>query len=348
MEMETVDELKRNWQVLRADKPKMRIRDAAAQLGVSEAGLVATGCGGPVVRLNPDWADLFDAFKTLGRVMSLTRNEWAVHERRGIFREVGFFHGGLMGQVVGPDIDLRLFPEQWAHVFAVREDAATGAHGSVQIFGGDGMAMLKVFLQPESDRGAFDALIAELRSDDQSPSLAILPVEPTKPEIPDAEVDVEGLRAGWKGLEDTHQFFGLLKRFHVSRTQALRLAGGEFAVPVQTNAAMSVLENASNGKLPIMIFVGNRGCIQIHTGEVIRIQPFADWINVLDPDFNLHLCKTGIDSAWLVRKPTTDGVVTSVELYDAAGENIALFFGRRKPGDPEDPNWRKLAESLAA
>ncbi len=49
-----------------------------------------------------------------------------------------------------------------------------------------------------------------------------------------------------------------------------------------------------------------------------------------------------------------DGVVTSVELLDAAGETIALFFGERKPGKPEREDWRALvaqlgtADSLAA
>ena len=44
--------------------------------------------------------------------MCLTRNEHAVHERCGEFRQVDFFNG--MRQVVGPDIDLRLFSADMA------------------------------------------------------------------------------------------------------------------------------------------------------------------------------------------------------------------------------------------
>jgi putative hemin transport protein len=51
-------------------------------------------------------------------------------------------------------------------------------------------------------------------------------------------------------------------------------------------------------------------------------------------------------SAWLVRKPTSDGVVTSVEVFDDTGEVVAMFFGVRKPGELELPAWRDLAESL--
>jgi putative hemin transport protein len=42
-----------------------------------------------------------------------------------------------------------------------------------------------------------------------------------------------------------------------------------------------------------------------------------------------------VASAWVVRKPTVDGIVTSLEVFDADGCEIALFFGERKPGTPE-------------
>ena len=99
--------------------------------------------------------------------------------------------------------------------------------------------------------------------------------------------------------------------------------------------------------LEIMIFVGNANCIQIHTGPVKRLVTTGPWFNVLDPDFNLHLREDLIHEAWLIRKPTRDGDVTSVELYDAKGETIAMLFGKRKPGLPEDKTWRALANSMA-
>jgi putative hemin transport protein len=341
--MSTTTDLKTSWAELRQAEPKLRIRDAAAKLGVSEAELLVTGA--TVTRLRADWTELFDAFKTLGRVMCLTRNEHAVHERKGIFREIGFFGGGAMGQVVGPDIDLRLFPMQWTAAFAVRKDEETGANDSIQIFGADGLAMHKVFLQEESDRAAFDALIADFKNDEQG--FVAAPGETPAADLPDSEIDREGFLTAFKAMEDTHHFFGLLRKFKVGRVQALRLLGEEFAVPVKNDVCGEVLRRASAEKLPIMIFVGNRGCIQIHTGEVNKIVPFgAEWINVLDDEFNLHLREPGVAGAWLVRKPTKDGVVTSIELYDATGENIALIFGKRKPGQPEDENWRKLAETL--
>src|SRR5256885_1432567 len=79
-----------------------------------------------------------------------------------------------------------------------------------------------------------------------------------------------------------------------------------------------LLGDAAVDGLPIMVFVDSGGCIQIHTGPVHNIQPMdtpggAQWINVMDPDFNLHLRCDLIASVWAVQKPTADGVVTSVE-----------------------------------
>src|SRR5262245_55924265 len=111
MEARAQESLKERWEALLKASPKTRIRDAAAELGVSEAQLLATGCGDRVTRLEGDWTQLIKQFPRLGRVMCLTRNEHAVHERYGEFRKIDFFSG--MGQVVGPDIDLRLFMGGW-------------------------------------------------------------------------------------------------------------------------------------------------------------------------------------------------------------------------------------------
>jgi putative hemin transport protein len=96
----------------------------------------------------------------------------------------------------------------------------------------------------------------------------------------------------------------------------------------------------------VMVFGGNPGGIQIHTGPVAKVVVMGPWLNVLDPGFNLHLREDHIASAWLVRKPTSDGLVTSLELFDAAGDTIAMLFGERKPGHAELCAWRELVDGL--
>ena len=137
----------------------------------------------------------------------------------------------------------------------------------------------------------------------------------------------------------------LLKRFAVTRTQALRLVGREFAERLAPTAYRGAIQRAAETGVPIMVFVGNAGCIQIHSGPVHRVVEMDRWFNVMDPEFNLHLSEAGVAEVWLTRKPTRDGVVTCVELFDASGKDIAFLFGKRKPGIPELEEWRSLAES---
>jgi putative hemin transport protein len=166
-------------------------------------------------------------------------------------------------------------------------------------------------------------------------------------ELPDAEIDIPGFQQTWRELKDTHGFFSILKRFRVAREQALRLAPEGYATKIASTATRQMLELAASRETPIMVFIGNRGCLQIHTGLVHNIRMFgSEWLNVLDEDFNLHLRDTAVASAWIVRKPTMDGIVTSLELFDGGGDTLVIFFGKRKPGTAEGEAWRSIIVEL--
>lgn len=332
------------WHALTAEK-RLRIRDAAHTLGVSEAELLATGVGEHVTRLAGDLRDLMMRMGELGPVMALTRNEAAVHEKEGVYQNIT--HGDQIGLVLGEAIDLRLLYDKWAFGYAVEERIGSDTRHSFQFFDACGDAIHKIYLREGADTLAFEALCDAWAAPIQIPGETVLPHPAgSAPERPDEAVDVEALRAGWRSMTDTHQLFGLLKKHKLSRTQAFRLIGNEFAVPLLTNTPARLLQAVAATGQEIMVYVGNSGCIQIHTGRVRDIQRMGDWINVLDPGFNLHLREDLVAQAWLVKKPSADGIVTSIELFDAAGEFIACFFGKRLPGLPETTGWRMLAETL--
>lgn len=320
-----------------AGKP-IRARDAAERLGTTEAALVASGATGPASPLRADWAALIGAMPRAGRIMALTRNEHAVHERHGQFVDVSSGPGHIL--VLGPDIDLRLFPGQWAHAYALG-----GERPSIQIFDKEGVAAHKIFATEATDRDGWAGILAEFALDAAAPPPAAPPA-PAKA-ADEGVVDAHALRQDWLGLRDTHDFFPMLRRHRASRRQAFVLAGQDLAMKLAPQAGSAVLRLAAAQAVPVMVFVGNRAAIQIHTGTVDQLVDIPGWFNVLDPDFNLHLREAGVASAWRVVKPTEDGAVTSIELLDASGEVIALLFGARKPGEREREDWRAIA-SLAA
>jgi putative hemin transport protein len=330
---------------LREQEPNLRDRDVADRLGVSEAELVASRCGDGVTRLEGPWPALIEALPALGHVMVLTRNDSCVHEKKGTFANIEI--GGAMGVVLDEAIDLRLFLRHWAFGFAVRSDSRGRVLHSLQFFDADGRAVHKVYLTEHSRREAWPGLVARFAAAVQSPLLEIRAVEDPLPwQLEDNAVDVGGLQERWRRLRDPHDFFAMLKKHRVTRTQALRLAGREFARRVSPGAVRTLLESASLSGLPIMVFVGSPGVVQIHTGPVHNIKVMGPWLNVLDEDFNLHLREDHVAESWVVRKPTPEGHVTSLELYDVRGGQIVQLFGKRKPGVPELEAWRALADSL--
>ncbi len=347
------DNLRQLYLDFMSKNPKVRIRDAAEKLDVSEGELLAMEVGESVTKLKSNFKELLRELNTLGYVMALTRNDEIVHERKGVYEnaQTDLPHG--MALFVNPDIDLRIFLKNWHHAFAATVENPRGTLRSIQIFDKDGTAVHKIYLTDKSDSSAYERLVEKFKSEDQTTSLKVEPkpakVEPKpakKLDRPDAEIDVEGFKKAWADMKDTHDFFPLLGKFEVARKQALRLADEKFSKEVSSDSFKWLLEQARDRKVPIMVFVGNDGIIQIHTGEVENIVEAKGWYNVMDEKFNLHINQDEVGSAFVVRKPTEDGVVTSLELFNKSDKEIALFFGKRKPGIPERQDWRKLVSDL--
>jgi putative hemin transport protein len=337
------DALRARWDALLAEQGKLRIRDAAAALGVGEAQLLSTQLGDGVQRLAWD-PSLFHGLAGLGEVMASTRNQWAVIEKHGTYDNIDI--GEHVGLVLTHEIDLRLFPTHFHSAFAVQKIHRGKPLHSIQFFAKDGTALHKVYAKDDASREAMGRLVNAHLAEDQESIEPVLEAPAPRATLPDEEIDVETFQQEWRDLQDTHEFFGLLRRNKVSRLQAMRLAPEGFTKQVPAETVERMLEAAVEDKVSIMAFVGSPGCIEIHTGPINRVVETGTWINILDPDFNLHLNRAGIASAWVVRKPTEDGVVTSLELFDKAGETIVMFFGERKPGIPEDEGWRELVRQV--
>lgn len=344
MELTTAGQsLKDEWLSFHRQHPRIRIRDAARQMGTTEAEIIASFTGSGVVRLKDDFTGLWKRMPELGYIIALTRNEHCVHERKGTFENVQIGHKH-MGFVAGPDIDLRMFFAHWAFGFAVSGDAEAGFKRSFQVFDHQGTAVIKIFLLPQSSEAAFDRLQHDFAAQSPSERLDIQAGGP-QPPYADGTVDVAAFQQSWSELKDTHDFYPMLRRYKVSRLHALHI-GGPFARQVSNGNAEKLLRDAAASAMPIMVFTGSRGNVQIHTGPVKNIVAIPGWINVMDPAFNLHLRTEPIAESWVVRKPNRECDVHSLECYDKDGGLIVQFFGKRKPGIPEDPAWTQYVNRL--
>ena len=341
----------------------LRAKEAAEAIGLTEGVALAAHAfhGQPELpglavdtplttwAFKPDWLALLKSLEACGPVMALTRNETTVHEKTGVYTNLsGNDHIGL---VVGPDIDLRLFLQRWAGGFLVVEPGnATDGHAktSLQFFDARGVAVHKVFPVSGTQRAIWNTVVESWVEPQRV--VTFDPALPADPKRSGDGLDAAALAADWAAMTDTHQFFGLLKKHDVERQHAFQTVRGRFTRQVPVSAVRQALYKAAFDGLPIMVFVGNPGCIQIHSGTVVRVEPMdmhgKTWLNVLDPGFNLHLREDLIAHCWVAEKPTEDGIVSSLEVFDAAGDVMAMLFGVRKPGQPELQGWRDLLAEL--
>lgn len=323
----------------------VRPYDLAVQLGLPEAALVEAELGYGATRIDPTMARLIPAVQKLGEVMALTRNRSCVIEKIGTYND--FHDGSHAAMTVDPEIDMRMFPRHWVHAFAVETETQDSVRRSIQVFDAAGDATHKVHLRDGSDLNAWKALVDDLALPDQTGLSDFAPRA-----LPEgaliSENRVDELRTEWAKMTDTHQFNTLVRRLKMNRLGAYRVAGAPFVRQLSVEAVPALLERVQAEEQQVMLFVGNMGCIEIHSGPIYSLKPMGPWLNVMDERFNLHLRGDHVAEVWLVDKPTKRGAAISVEAFDENGDLIFQCFGMRpeKGGDAEA--WQRLVDALPA
>lgn len=328
---------------LRDQSSALRERDFAEQNGISEAALLAAYVGHTAHRINAHPDQIMGAAQELGEVMALTRVPSCVHEKVGVYDN--YHPGQHASMVLNEDIDLRMFPQHWQHAFALEKETDKGVQRSLQVFDGAGDAVHKIFLRDGSNLAAWDGIKDKLLLDDQSQAFYGTPRKP--PEAPKSEpAKLNILLKEWARLTDTHQFLRLCSKLKMNRLGAYRIAGAPWVRPLASDAVDKLLHKVQEQGIEIMVFVGNKGCIQIHSGPIETLRAMGPWQNVMDPKFNLHLRLDHIAEVWAVEKPTQRGSVVSVEVFDKHGSIICQIFGVPKEGRDSRPALRAIIETL--
>lgn len=357
--------LSERYEALRAEQPKLALRDAAARLNVSEAELLAaSGIGKTVTRLREGEnvpREIMRRALDLGKVMAMTRNENAILERTGVAtrlkpqepvtgldadkeKEREARMRNIAGGYLGGEIDLRFTFKNWKYAFAVVQPRQDGAVSrSLQFFDAQGNAAHKVYVKSEAGVAVFDKIVADFRNPSQSAELNVAAAPARKAPKPDSEVDVKEFQLAWNEINDVHQFNRLLGEFGVTREQGLRLGPVDKVTRIAPQAVRQLLEQAARQQVAIMAFLGNDSTIQIYSGKINKVQEAGGYFNVLDPEFNLHLRDSALVSGYIVKRA---GVV-NVEFYDKDGNEVVSFFGVRSRENPVPQAWIDLTAALS-
>ena len=352
------NDIRKSFAYLRGEK-KMRHHEIAKFLQISEAQLIDAHVGiskvdvvqslpniARAVRLKNDWPEILRHIEALGEVLALTRNKYGVHEKICHYENISL--QSQVGQVSSAQFDLRLLYKNWEFAYLFEENKANVLQKSIQFFDECGVPVHKIFLLPISSHVQFEYIENFLA--DSSQESGIL-VEEKYQEMTDevsldlSSFDYEAFKLDWNKLKEGNHFYELLKKYQINRLQAFELVGEEFAEPLEIHSVKFLLDSVVHFQVPIKLCVGNRGAIQTYKGPLRKVLESNAWLSVLDPYFNLHLSMSEIGHIWLVRKPSQDGILSSMELLDHQGNVVAILLGDKSVGLPEPVAWRDLLEA---
>jgi len=81
--------------------------------------------------------------------------------------------------------------------------------------------------------------------------------------------------------------------------------------------------------------------VQAYYGKIKKIGSKNSRLKIANTGFRMLLREDHIDSIWVAKKPTTDGIITSLELFNRQGMQIASFLSKKDNGQPEPREWRE-------
>ena len=306
---------------------KARHRDIANALKISEATLLAAHAQTEiadktsplqVTALQQNWPAILDDCGALGQVMALTRNASCVHETIGTYNPLknSSVTNGI-DKIVGANIDLQIFYQNWSYGFGVEEQTAQGTQRSLQFFDYLGNAIHKIFLNEQSKVAAFTQIVEKHA---QPPS------------------DISIFSQCHLGLKTSS--------ITTATTQHLTWTQSQLATKLDNEDCLSLLNLAAQQAVEITLNVRNIGMQQSYQGVINKVVQMGPWINVLDPTFNLHLKEDDVASTWLVQQTTANGCSQSVQLFDAQLQPILEIYGVQSDANIDTCAWRNVLKQL--
>lgn len=345
------DTLWQSYQAKKAETPMLFPTEGAIALGVSEFELLLSS---PHSRyLGENCREMLLELHTLGVVESIVRNEFCVHEKQGVYRnlEIGKVMGLALGE--GDGLDLRIFMQKWKHMLAIINPDKKNPSYCIAFFDQNGHAINKAFLTKFDDEIlTIWQNLTDKYAKTAPNNIEILSILPQDEWIfhPLNDEDKQNFGKDWLAMTDVHQFHGILGKYELDRASGYVQAPDGMTTAVRPDVIEALLEKLASEQVNSMIFVGNTGLVQIFAGALHHVKRMGDWINIMDKKqtgFTMHLKDKALSQVWFIKRPHNDGFTSAFEGFDKKGNSILAIFGERHEGQAQDPKWQALAQSLA-
>ncbi len=290
------------------------------------------------VSLTSDWAEIIGAMNDGGTFTFRTSSGGILVEQTGAFTTFKLLGEGRIGSVVSDDLDVRFLFRHWT------AGQAHPAHTTLDFIDVTGQVCTSIHASDDQARETLERVIGQFGTNDAAPPV---PAAGRRPAKPDSEVDIEALRADWAAMTNVHHFEALLGRHGLGRVQAFRLVGGDYASELSADAVPALFEALDASGEEIMIFVANRGMVQIYSGPARGHARVGHGWEVMNGASKVYLPDSALDHIWLVNKPTAAGIISSLEICsESEDQALASIFGRHPHGDAQPEGWLDLLNTL--
>lgn len=343
------ESLWQTYQDKKSQTPMLFPTEGAKLLGVSEFELLLSS---PDNRyLGIQCRDMLFELESLGELESIVRNDYAVHEKQGVYSNLKI--GEMMGLAINAGgLDLRIFIKKWAHMLAIKNVGKKTSY-SIGFFDKHGQAINKAFLVKTDDDSItkWHALTDKYAQNAQGVielESVILQGDWQYHEL--ISTQKEQFHQDWQAMTDIHQFHGILSKYELDRASSYHQAPQGTTIAVKPQIIEALFNRLKDDKVGCMIFVGNTGMVQIESGLTHNIKRMGDWLNILDhqeKNFTLHLKDKALKQVWYIQRPNSEGHTTAFEAFDDKGNSIITIFGERTEGQVQCPKWQALALELA-
>tara|TARA_Y100000994_G_C15654843_1_gene426935 strand:+ start:262 stop:1212 length:951 start_codon:yes stop_codon:yes gene_type:complete len=299
MSIDKFNNLKSKWKTFQKDNPKVRIRDAAYQMKVSEAELLSTEINETVsFLLIEDMTAFIKDILKVDKIMLLIRSDYVVHEKTIKTKNIRLEDNQIIDLDKNGCKILDFNIDAFEYVFFQKKMHSNRELKSFQFFDKAGMAILKIYLKGK-DLGFFDEIELKYKKIYHYEMQSDLDINNSN--LLDSKIKINL-------PYDTSNSKATCRNISV---KSLRL----------------ILENASEMKIPIQIHALGLGTIQYHIDTVRNIVDYGPWINVIDQKFNLHVLGNGLTKASLVQYQFKDCQQYLINFFDKNNTHVLGVTG---------------------
>ena len=294
MNIDKFNNLKSKWLAFQAENPKIRIRDAAKKMQISEAELLSTEIDDGVSFLLIDnFKDFIKDILMIDQIMFLIRNDIVVHEKTIKTQDVELIENQIINIKDGNSILLEFDEKLFKYAFFQKKMHANRELRSFQFFNDLGDATLKIYLKSK-DLDAFDDIALKYESEYNYEIQSELNLN--KAAHLESEINIDF-------------------PFSIDKNKVIESE-------ISLNSLRLILESASDMKIPILIYGVGLGTVQYHMDTVRNVVDYGPWINVIDKKFNLHVLEDGLFKVILIQCDYNGQKCYIVDFFDKNNNHV--------------------------